>query len=155
MTNIGLFEPAPFIAESDTSRDRARREDRLGITHKRRTIALTLVNEAGLAGMTWRELADETGLHHGQVSAVLSTLHKAGLLFQLKDRREGSHPYLHGDFRSQFEDHEVNDEPAKTRASRDAEALENLVDAVRAFSVRGLGLGDILEALAELDKVRG
>lgn len=155
MTNTGLFDPAPFLAESDTSRERAQREDRLGITQKRRQIALVLVNEAGLSGLTWKELADETGLHHGQVSAVLSTLHKAGLLFQLKDRREGSHPYLHGDFRNHFLDEEVNDEPAKTRASRDAEALENLVDAVRAFSVRGLGIGEILAALAELDKVRG
>lgn len=149
-----LFAPAPFVAQSDTSRDRARTEDAQGITVARRRQTSALVNEAGVAGMTWKELADATGLHHGQVSAVLSTLHKAGLLFQLKERRHGCHPYVDTDFLSFFMPDEVNLEPVKTRATRDADAIENLLDAVRAFRDRGLGLGAILEAFEEVERVR-
>jgi len=150
-----LFAPAPFVAQSDTSRDRARQEDAQGITVARRRQTSALVNEAGVAGMTWKELSDATGLHHGQVSAVLSTLHKSGLLFQLKDRRHGCHPYVDTDFLSFFHADEVNLEPVKTRATRDADAIENLLDAVRAFKARGLGLGAILDAFDEVERVRG
>lgn len=155
MKHDGLFDPAPFVAESDTSRARAQSEDANGITVRRRVYILTLIHDHGVAGMTWKELADETGLHHGQVSAVLSTLHKQGRLFQNKTPRNGSHPYIHANFRRNFLDEEVNDEPVKKRATRDSEALEALVEAVGNFVERGLGLGDIIKAYEQLQELRG
>lgn len=154
MKHDGLFDPAPFVAESDTSRARAQAEDAEGITVKRRVYLLTLIHDHGVAGMTWKELSQETGLHHGQVSAVLSTLHKQGRLFQNKTPRDGSHPYIHANFRSHFLDEEVNDEPVKKRATRESEALETLVEAVGNFVERGLGLAAIIAAYEEIQQLR-
>jgi DNA-binding transcriptional regulator GbsR (MarR family) len=76
--------------------------------------------------MTWAELADATGLHHGQVSGALSKLHEMGFIFQRRDNRNGSHPYCHSDYRHEFDDNEVNDEPVKTRSTVLREAYEDL-----------------------------
>jgi len=65
---------APYVAASDTSRARAQREDASGTTTARRRQILELLTEAGTTGATWKELADLTNLHHGQVSGTLSKL---------------------------------------------------------------------------------
>ena len=118
--------PAPYVAASDTSRARAVREDLTGATTKRRRQIADLVREGGLLGMTWAELADATGLHHGQVSGALSKLHEMGFIFQRRDTRNGSHPYVHSDYRHEFDDNEVNDEPVKTRSTVLREAYQDL-----------------------------
>lgn len=45
-------------------------------------------------GMTWREVAQATGMGHGTVSAVLSTLHQAGTVARLKEKRDGLRVYV-------------------------------------------------------------
>lgn len=122
---------APYVAASDTSRERATREDRNGITKDRRDHLLQLLYEAGTAGLTWKDAADLTGLHHGQVSGALSKLHENGDVFQLKITRYGCHPYLVAAFKDDFYDYERNDEPVKTKANAKLAAYEELARAAR------------------------
>jgi hypothetical protein len=121
--------PAPFVGASDTSRARAQHEDATGVTAKRRQHITDILAHRGPYGATWKELADITGLHHGQVSGVLSKLHESGRLFQQRDTRNGCHPYVHADFRHEFKDDEVNDEPVQTRANRRVTLLNGLQEA--------------------------
>lgn len=72
---------------SSTSQDRAIQEDLNGTTKDRQTSTLRIINASKTYGMTWKELADETGWHHGQASGVLSVLHKEGLIERLMERR--------------------------------------------------------------------
>jgi DNA-binding transcriptional regulator GbsR (MarR family) len=118
--------PAPYVAASDTSRARANSEDLAGTTTKRRKQVSELLRSEYTYGMTWAEIAKRTGLHHGQVSGALSKLHEMGFVFQRRDTRNGCHPYVHADFRDQFDDNEVNDEPVKTRSTVLREAYEDL-----------------------------
>ena len=72
---------------SGASRDRAFNEDNNGTTKSRQTEAMRTILASKDYGMTWKELADLTGWHHGQASGVLSVLHKEGLLERLTERR--------------------------------------------------------------------
>lgn len=45
-------------------------------------------------GMTWRELGDACGWHHGQASGALSALHRAGRVARLREQRAGSGVYV-------------------------------------------------------------
>jgi hypothetical protein len=150
--------PAPYVAASDTSRARAVREDLAGTTTKRRQEITELVRGRYLHGMTWTEISSVTGLHHGQVSGALSKLHEMGRLFQIREVRNGCHPYAHVEFRDQFEDHEVNDEPVKTRANAIREQYEALEKAAYDLCYgQSLGaaqkwdtLRDVLKTLKEM-----
>jgi hypothetical protein len=125
MTN----ENAPYVAASDTSKARAQREDASGATRERRRQLLDLLAEAATYGATWKELADATGLHHGQVSGALSKLHENGDIFQLVATRNGCHPYIIAQYRDDFYDEERNDEPVKTRNNARVAALEAVAKA--------------------------
>lgn len=72
---------------TQTSQDRAFTEDHDGTTKGRQNVTLRIINASKTYGMTWKELADETGWHHGQASGVLSVLHKEGLIERLTERR--------------------------------------------------------------------
>lgn len=124
---------AGYVAASDTSRARAQREDANGTTRERRRQLLDLLTEAGTTGATWKELADITGLHHGQVSGALSKLHENGDVFQLKLTRNDCHPYLIAALRDDFYDYERNDEPVKTKKNARVAALEEVAAAAYAL----------------------
>lgn len=70
---------------SDTSHDRAVEADSNGTTTQRQRQALGTLRTAGAAGVTWKELADVQGWHHGTASGVLSVLHKEGHIARLRD----------------------------------------------------------------------
>lgn len=72
---------------SQTSRERATRNDHDGTTKNNQSIGLKLVLAQDYQGLTWKELSDLTGWHHGTASGVLSVLHKAGYIERLTDRR--------------------------------------------------------------------
>lgn len=72
---------------SAASRDRAINEDNDGTTKSRQKEAWRYILASKDYGMTWKELADMTGWHHGQASGVLSVLHKEGLIERLTERR--------------------------------------------------------------------
>lgn len=77
------------------SRERAQREAEDGTAAARQRSILGMLKEAGSIGLTWKEIADKTGQHHGQVSGALSAMHKEGQIVALKmDRRNGSGVYV-------------------------------------------------------------
>lgn len=76
-----------YAAGSDTSEDRARTDDEDGTTTRRQRQVLSALDAGGFTGMTWAELANLTGWHHGQASGALSVLHKSGLISRLAERR--------------------------------------------------------------------
>lgn len=89
-----LFEPyLPYAgtsghAGSDTSEERARREDSDGTTARRQLLAVNYLQWRGIKGATWKEFAEYADLHHGQASGVLSVLHKSDRIVRLKERRD-------------------------------------------------------------------
>lgn len=83
---------------SDTSAERAVGEARDGTKSMRETRVLGFLMVLGTDGVTVRELREITGWHHGQASAVLSTLHKAGKIDRLTERRDKCLVYTHPDY---------------------------------------------------------
>ena len=78
---------------SDTSRARAEHDDASGVTSDRQRFVLDLLGQRGPAGLTWRELAETTGMHHGQASGVLSNLHMTDRIARLVEQRGRCHVY--------------------------------------------------------------
>lgn len=72
---------------SDTSRERAVAEDSNGTTTDRQRRVLGYLRNAGLEGLTWKELAEYMHWHHGSASGVLSVLHKEGHIARLATQR--------------------------------------------------------------------
>lgn len=73
---------------SETSRERAENADRSGRTSDRQQHVLDLLASNAADGLTWRDLSDLTGWHHGTASGALSVLHKAGAIARLDCRRD-------------------------------------------------------------------
>lgn len=107
---------AGFVEGSDTSEDRARDEAKGEATARQRQV-MRLLSDYPL-GLTWKELGDFTGWHHGQISGALSVLHKVGAVAQLKERRHRCHPYIHYKFLDRYREHEVNVSPQQTKAGK-------------------------------------
>lgn len=79
---------------SDGSRDRAVNADTTGVTGRRQTVTLDLLNDADTRGLTWKELAEVNEWHHVTASGALSVLHKTGNIARLKQKRNGCHVYV-------------------------------------------------------------
>jgi hypothetical protein len=79
---------------SDTSESRAREADRSGTTSARQSATLELLDGVGEVGMTWSELSQVTGWHHGTASGMLSVLHGAGEIARLQERRARCKVYV-------------------------------------------------------------
>src|SRR5262245_1433996 len=83
---------------SDTSHERADRDDTSGLTGRRQLQTMSLLNQVGERGLTWKELADILDVHHGGASGALSVLHKTGRIARLSDRRGGSKVYVRHEY---------------------------------------------------------
>lgn len=70
------------------------REDRDGTTSQRQQKVLHALYESGIAGLTWKDLSDQLGWHHGQASGALSVLHKSGHIERLSERRNRCSIYV-------------------------------------------------------------
>ena len=79
---------------TNTSQERALHADRSGKTALRQAQALNLLSQREMAGLTWKEFSEITGLHHGTASGVLSVLHKTGRIARLKETRNGCKVYV-------------------------------------------------------------
>jgi hypothetical protein len=79
---------------SDTSRERAERNDADGTTGKNQKRTLQWLARCGREGVTWQELADVYEWHHGVASGVLSVLHKSGDIARLSERRNRCAVYV-------------------------------------------------------------
>ena len=79
---------------TDTSRERAEREDNDGTTSYRQRETLSFLHSRGALGATWKELGERYNWHHGQASGVLSVLHKEGIIVRLVQRRDKCAVYV-------------------------------------------------------------
>lgn len=79
---------------SNTSRERARTADTTGVTGRRQKSVLEALQAAGGQGMTWKDVADVVGGHHGSASGVLSVLHKEGVVARLAETRDRCKIYV-------------------------------------------------------------
>ena len=79
---------------SEASHDRVIQDDADGTTSKRQKETLLSLGAAGVNGLTWKELSEITGWHHGQSSGCLSVLHLEGMVARLKDRRNRCSIYV-------------------------------------------------------------
>lgn len=75
-------------AGSQTSRARAEQQDSDGTTSERQSVTLRLLERADHKGLTWKELSEATGWHHGSASGVLSVLHKSDKIKRLAESRD-------------------------------------------------------------------
>lgn len=69
---------------TDTSKERALINLRTGKEYNNQQKALTLLKQSSVTGLTWKELSQATGMHHGTASGVLSVLHKSGAILRGK-----------------------------------------------------------------------
>lgn len=95
-----MIEPElPYAGSSgwsgtDTSRERAEHMDSTGKTADNQKLTLALLEIKDIKGVTWKDLADWYGWHHGTASGVLSALHKADKIVRLVDRRDKCRIYV-------------------------------------------------------------
>ena len=94
------IEPVPYGRKgsgwqgTDTSRDRAERQDRNGISRLRVRQAAEVITEAGREGVTVTEFERLTGLGHGPASSALTHAHRGGHIARLKDKRGSCKIYV-------------------------------------------------------------
>ena len=150
---------------ADTSRDRAEHERDSGELSHRLAVVLAHLHKERQGGMTWKELADLTGWHHGQVSSALTNLHKQGLVFTLRRRRGNCHPYVHAEWLPYWFPNEVNLRPATNRRApllaeleAVAAAAEELINEIEvskgAWVIDDLRVEVISDALDDLRQAR-
>lgn len=137
--------------EQPSSFQRAIHEVVTGKLAERQQSILSELLLSALRGMTWRELSARLGQHHGNISGALSNLHKAGKVFMLDEKRDGSHVYIHARHRDAFADNFRIDEPAQTSASRHKTQLVLIARLIDDARENGWSKyhHDQLEALAE------
>lgn len=84
---------------TDTSEARAIDNITSGRELNNQSRALSYLKLAGVNGMTWKELAEGTGWHHGTASGVLSVLHKEGAAARRVLTRKRCKIYIHQDYK--------------------------------------------------------
>jgi hypothetical protein len=120
------------FVDRPASRDRAYAEIANGSFSKRQQDIYQLLREAGSEGMTWKQIGDILGLHHGKVSGALSNMHGGGMIFMLRQRRDRCHPYVHSLYRGSYAAEDRYDIPARTRGNARNDLLEALLSACKA-----------------------
>jgi hypothetical protein len=86
---------------TDTSQERAMINLRTGKEYNNQQKALALLKQAGGHGLTWKELSEQTGMHHGTASGVLSVLHKSGAILRTRTISNGCKVYMDISFADQ------------------------------------------------------
>jgi hypothetical protein len=124
-------DPVPFV-NVPASQARALRVRNGGAWKQWAEHTLAALDRCGEQGATWQELGEWLNLHHGQISGRLSTLHDMGEVFTLRKTRNGSHPYVHAKYRDDFKPEARRDRPAKTKAKKLSEVLDEIKAAAQA-----------------------
>lgn len=78
---------------TDTSQERALFNLRTGREYNNQQKALALIKQAGTSGLTWKELSEQTEMHHGTATGVLSVLYKSGAILRTKQVRNRCRVY--------------------------------------------------------------
>ena len=86
---------------TDTSEQRALDNLYSGRELNNQQLALKYLKSRNDYGITWKELAIETGWHHGTTSGVLSVLHQSGAIVRTIKTRNKCKVYVHQDYKDQ------------------------------------------------------
>ena len=86
---------------TDTSKARAIDNISSGREENNQARTLSYLKLSGVHGMTWKELAEGTGWHHGTASGVLSVLHKSGAIVRTVKVRNRCKIYVHQNFKDE------------------------------------------------------
>lgn len=86
---------------TDTSKQRALDNLYSGRELNNQQIALAYLKSRGTNGATWKDLATETGWHHGTASGILSLLHMSGAIVRTIKTRNRCKIYVHQNFKDQ------------------------------------------------------
>jgi DNA-binding MarR family transcriptional regulator len=86
---------------TDTSKARAVDNITSGREQNNQVLALKYLKSRGTDGATWKEIASETGWHHGTASGVLSILHQSGAIVRAIKARNRCKIYVHQDYKDQ------------------------------------------------------
>lgn len=101
------------------------------VQHNRLEVAYAWIRTMDLTGMTWHDLAETTGWHHGQASSALTTLHKRGRIKRLHTTRDRCHVYVAPEF--------VGDRPLdEPRLSVNNQMLADAIEILRGTDWCGL-----------------
>lgn len=91
---IKIYDGTSGWRGSLASQDRVLEDDSSGATAMRQKMLYRLVMRSMSYGVTWKECGEELGLHAGQSSAALSSLHKSHLIVRLEERRSRCSVYI-------------------------------------------------------------
>lgn len=124
---------------SDASHERAVNDQKTGKARQHREQTVSVLAEQAGRGLTYQELGDLFGWHHGQSSGVLSVLHKERRIARLQDRRNRCHIYV----LPEYVDGRETREAGRTAANRDRVDVDpnELADRLTAASDAGYDLG--------------
>ena len=86
---------------TDTSKARAIDNITSGRELNNQQLALRILKSRGTEGVTWKEIAIDTGWHHGTASGVLSVLHQSGAIVRTIKTRNRCKIYVHQDYKDQ------------------------------------------------------
>lgn len=86
---------------TDTSKQRALDNIYSGRELNNQQLALKYLKSRSTVGATWKDLATETGWHHGTASGVLSVLHQSGAIVRTIKTRNRCKIYVHQDYKDQ------------------------------------------------------
>ncbi len=132
MSKFGYGDTGGYV-NRDTSIDRAVDEASSGVLSARLDAILGCLRGAWGDGMTWKEVADRLGLHHGQASGALSNLHKNGHVVMLKKMRNKCHPYVIVEFKDFFTPEDYWEKPVRTKSTEKIELADALVEALKEY----------------------
>lgn len=106
-------------ARQSASRERAIREAGDGTLSKRLQDVMDFAYRAGTIGITFKDVDEHIGTHHGQSSGALSNLHKQCKLFRLTEyRRDKCSVYIHPHHASRFTEAEYDRLPSETKTEK-------------------------------------
>jgi hypothetical protein len=91
---------------TDTSQQRALDNIHSGRELNNQQLALSILKSRGTEGATWKEIATETGWHHGTCSGILSVLHQSGAIVRTFTVRNRCKVYVHQNYKQEVRSEE-------------------------------------------------
>lgn len=138
MIDLFTYAGTSGAVQRETSLDREHHERTSGETKKRGERFLALLNNRGAQGLTWKELQAAYSksyvveLHHGQISGLLTNLHKTGSVFISPTvKRDGCFAYIASRYKELYQDEDRFDSPVQTKSGIRRAALEKMLGQVR------------------------
>lgn len=138
---------------SDTSRERAERNDSSGVTAYRHRRILRMLARTREHGRTVGEVERELEVGHGAASGALTALHKAGHITRVKERRNRQEVYVLPEHVDGREESPYRPNPARARLAEVEARLARVRVALERFKTVAAGTSVSLEESAAISDV--